>query len=659
MPGGKTRGDRLNVLFRICIILILLIAPLWKPSPVAAQESSVLYISAPDVDSFPEIHLRLDAYDAQGNFMDGLAAVDLQIVEDGQTQAAQSVEKVHTGLQTILVLNTSPAMANQNSGITTYKTIQKSLIDWAQALPAQSTDDYSLSTPAGLTLTREKDPALLVKALNDYQPDLSKTQPSLGSLAQALDLATDPLGKTTTRRAILYITPALPDDTSKTLSDLANRARDIGVRVNVWQVTTAAAASKASAAPDPLQQLSTETGGAYQALLPNTSLPEIDPLFQPLRSTYQVSYNSAIQKSGQHTVSVRLAQGGQKASSNESSFNLTVQPPNPIFLSPPTSLQRSWTSAAKDSVSALTPDQVPLQILVDFPDQHQRALKATRLFVDDKLVQENTTQPFDRFTWSIDSLKTSGRVMLRVEAVDTLNMTGTSIEVPVQVTVDPPLKTGLFQQISRRGMIAIASVTAAGGVLAMVLILTGTQRRSRRRQTPVEKMRMKDPLTQPVAIRQDHSRPVKGKGAAKNVPSKPTAIWPVPSWPRPANPNAPARLVILDENEQPVTGGIILLTRQEMTLGKDPQRATQVFDSPTVDDLHARLYRDDAGHFYLADQSSVAGTWINFAPVTSSGARLEHGDLIHIGKIMFRFELTDQNQVPHPQIKVTDLELKP
>lgn len=170
---------------------------------------------------------------------------------------------------------------------------------------------------------------------------------------------------------------------------------------------------------------------------------------------------------------------------------------------------------------------------------------------------------------------------------------------------------------------------------------------------------MKDPLTQPVPINQDHSQPLKGRSAAKNVPSRPNAGWPVPSWPRPTSQNAPARLIALDENEQPITGGIIPLARQEITLGKDPQRATQVLDSPTVDDLHARLYRDDEGHFYLADQGSVAGTWINFAPVTTSGARLEHGDLIHIGKVMFRFELTDQTQATHTEIKVTDLEMRP
>jgi hypothetical protein len=36
---------------------------------------------------------------------------------------------------------------------------------------------------------------------------------------------------------------------------------------------------------------------------------------------------------------------------------------------------------------------------------------------------------------------------------------------------------------------------------------------------------------------------------------------------------------------------------------------------------------------------SSAGTWINYTPVSGEGACLEHGDLIHIGRVGFRFSL--------------------
>jgi pSer/pThr/pTyr-binding forkhead associated (FHA) protein len=82
-----------------------------------------------------------------------------------------------------------------------------------------------------------------------------------------------------------------------------------------------------------------------------------------------------------------------------------------------------------------------------------------------------------------------------------------------------------------------------------------------------------------------------------------------------------------------------------------------VLESATVNELHARLYRDSEDNFFLADQESIAGTWVNYAPITSGGTRLEHGDLIHIGKVLFRFEIMDPARIPTAEIKVTDLEL--
>ena len=38
--------------------------------------------------------------------------------------------------------------------------------------------------------------------------------------------------------------------------------------------------------------------------------------------------------------------------------------------------------------------------------------------------------------------------------------------------------------------------------------------------------------------------------------------------------------------------------------------------------------------------NSVAGTWVNYAPVSISGSQLQHGDLIHIAKKGFRFTLS-------------------
>ncbi len=40
----------------------------------------------------------------------------------------------------------------------------------------------------------------------------------------------------------------------------------------------------------------------------------------------------------------------------------------------------------------------------------------------------------------------------------------------------------------------------------------------------------------------------------------------------------------------------------------------------------------------MADVNSAAGTWLNYAPISSRGAHLEHGDVLQFGRASFRFE---------------------
>ena len=308
-----------------------------------------------------------------------------------------------------------------------------------------------------------------------------------------------------------------------------------------------------------LRKLAETSGGDFYQISPADPLPDVEAHFRPLRQSYLVEYQSAIQESGSHRMSVAYHSGEESLASQERSLELDIQPPNPIFLSPPESIQRSWTAAENNLPPSLTPEEVPLQILVEYPDQHPRALKATRLYVNGELVDENTAEPFDQFSWPVVNLTVPGRQMLRVEAVDILGLAGSSIEVPVEVLIDQPVKTSLFSRVSGRGMVAIAAMLVSGIALALVLVLTGNQRRGRWKRQQVDKKLMKDPVTQPVKIqpipeRKDRSKPRKERETGSRLPA-------LPVWSRTPSQNVPARLIALDENEQPITGGNIPLGR--------------------------------------------------------------------------------------------------
>ncbi len=630
-------------ILRINIAIFLLAILTVQAIPVAAQDSigGSLVLDTPETDLFPTIGFHFEAIGAEGNFLTNLTTEDVSVVENGRPIQPDQLEKETAGLQLTVALNTSPAMASQSSGASQYEQLQQTLLEWIRTQPLKTEDDFSLATATGLQLIRSNSPSEWEKAVLDYQPDLLKAQPSLNSLAEALDLATDPMDQLMMKRAILYVTPVLPPEQLSTLPELTSRAQQTGVKVFVWLV--APSSSTPINPVDPLLQLALQTGGNFTQFYPPDQVPSLESQLAAIRQVYHVKYTSRIQKDGMQQLSVQVNMASQVLASSERVFSLNVQPPNPIFLSPPASVQRIWDSASGSSEAALAPDDVPLKIMVEFPDQHIRDLKRTRFYVDGQLAAEYTKEPFNQFTWNVKDLTESGTHRLRVEAVNSLNLTGSSLEVPIEVLVAEPPTPALLEHVSGRGAVAVAAVLLSGAALAFVLVRSEHKGPRIPKIRRPEKSSVTDPATLPGPVQQERAR-------GRRLYEKPT-------WPRGAQANlAPGRLVSLNEQEQPVPGGAIPLVREEITFGSDPSRATQILKSPTVDGLHAQIYREKENTFILSDLGSVAGTWVNYAPITSHGVHLEHGDLIHIGRLLFRFELTNPNGSAVQEVKVQSLD---
>jgi len=188
----------------------------------------------------------------------------------------------------------------------------------------------------------------------------------------------------------------------------------------------------------------------------------------------------------------------------------------------------------------------------------------------------------------------------------------------------------------------------------LVMIFSGQRGRVASRKG--RKTHQRDPVTQQVAIRQEKKRLqifkiVLGKILPKTN-KKPSFESLQRSAPVKATVQgvASAHLLRLSKEGLPLVEGSISLQRREYTLGSDPQKAICVLDSTSVDALHAHLSQTAEGKFILKDVGSVAGTWTNFAPVSNDGVILQHGDIIHLGKIAFRFEMSNPSDLRVPQI---------
>jgi hypothetical protein len=109
-----------------------------------------------------------------------------------------------------------------------------------------------------------------------------------------------------------------------------------------------------------------------------------------------------------------------------------------------------------------------------------------------------------------------------------------------------------------------------------------------------------------------------------------------------------AYLLRLKEDGQAITAPPIPISLPEMTFGSDPLHATRLLDDPSVSPLHARLKQEN-GQFILADEKSTAGTWVNYEPLTAPRP-LHHGDILHIGRIAYRFMLRKPPESPAPRL---------
>jgi hypothetical protein len=358
-----------------------------------------------------------------------------------------------------------------------------------------------------------------------------------------------------------------------------------------------------------------------------------------------------VKSGGPHRVSVDVRGQAGDIQSAEQPFSVDLQPPNPIFVSPSLQIVRRPPEEDPYNEKVLLPGAQKINIIVEFPDGHKRSLVRTTLYVDGQIAAENQAPPFDSFSWDLGHYQVSGEHKLVVEAVDSLNLSKMSMELPVTVTViEAP--HGLPAFFGRyRQPITYGAVGLAGFVLLSILFLgrfrTVFARGRSQRQV------QRDPLTQPVPTVVERSNGKNGKepitGRRGRAASAPVNAPPV---------EALARLQRLVSDPLAAPGETfktaavspILLDQKDMTFGTDPVQSLYVLDDPSLAPRHARIMQTEDGQFLVADAGTIAGTWVNFEPVGSEGHPLHHGDVVHFGQLIYRFELKDPPPPAQPKI---------
>ncbi len=619
-------------------------------SNVRAQQnlaSANLYPA--DASAFPTVSAFLDVFDTNGIFVSGLKPEAVSVIEDGQPLPTDSLIEIAVPLQLVIAVNQGQQLDTRDpaTNISRFQRISQVLVQWAQSRPPDPPDDYSLVSQAGPVINHASAADFIV-GLNTFQPNFRAATPNLQSLAIAIDTVSAQTTRLGVKRAILFITPHSDDpNIASALEPYVQRAVENGIRVFVWFVDLETTFTTTSAAA--FNNLAIQTGGSMFKFSGLERFPDPESYFAALRRVYALSYSSRLKSAGEHTLSVKVNLPAGELTSAEQKFTVDIQPPNPFPVT--TSLQITRRAPEDDpfNTEILLPATQEIEIIVEFPDGHIRPLTRTTLYVDGVIMDENTVEPFNLFTWDLTAYTSSGEHQIAIEAVDSLGLSKVSMPALVVVTVIQPPK-GISAMLAKyRTPITFGAIILAGLVLFLSLI-SGLIRMPSIRAAQEARRADADPLTQP--IRTMTQAPMIAEEKSKKRRSSPKKAVPVSR----SVVEAAASFIRVNADGVPAVAAPIPLIEKEITFGTDPVQCTQILDDPSVSSLHARLRQTEDGGYLLLDNNSVAGTWVNFEPIPREGYRLMHGDMVNFGQLSYRFTLRVPPVTSKPTVSVQDIE---
>ena len=646
-------------------IFFLLILCLSSVGGSLAQGTTIATLSVPDTSQFPYLTAYLDVHDLSGAFLHGLSAQDVILQENELQVPVSELQELKPGVQFVIAISPGESFTIRDGlGVSRYEYLRQGLLSGAWAGQPPGGDDFSLVTMGGPQLSHSSDPADLRSSLEAYLPGDPPNTPTLEVLASALQVVSDPLKRPGMERAILFVTPPQGDEVSLGLQSIVTSATQQNIHIYVWLV--ASPESFDLPAIDQLRDLAFQTHAGFFAFSYQEPVPDLDTILEPLRYVYQVQYDSQVARPGSQQLVAQISTANELISTQPTSFEIDLQAPVVTLLKVPVEIVRSFTNlpteGPQDANATLVPGVEVIKIRVAFPDGYERSLTRTSLYVDEKVAADNTRPPFDQFTWDLSPYTQGGVHSVSVEVVDDLGFTGKS--APLSITITLPTATqGVIEAVSHnRPLIIGAAVLIAASILVLLLILGG---RIHPRPYPGQ-------VKLPASIA-DKIRPVMVSDRSHHssqTSRQPLSSATIPAgqdgspwerllgrlpWLRPKKMPAPALayLVPLVGSDEITLPSPLQINTETMTLGRDPQQASLEIDDPSIEGLHARLQH--AGRsFLLTDASSVAGTWVNFTLVPPEGVRLEHADVIHLGRVGFRFLLAEPERVR--KIVVTPLE---
>lgn len=660
------------LLFLLLFLSCILGNPLFVWAQDDDQNQPQFNVTDINTANFPDIKVTLYGE----NLGTSLSDLPVTLLEDQEQQSIQARGIEEVGIQVAFVLDASNNIRDTpgNSGrpgYEEYRLAVETLVDNRNILSSET--DWTAAYTTGSAADRfrpistwTQDHGVLRNELLQYVPDQDTPRTSLFELvAYVLDrFEDDSAVPTNLMKTIVLFSDGFDATSDLDINDGIRRAQEMKIRID-----TVMLGAESPQRRDNLERIAKLTGGTYTLL--TDPVNDLDGVWNGLeRQRRQLALTYRLAKAQPRELEVRAQLPGRSPIIEVIPYPLVPIKPVGIQVSQPAS-ELNITRTRLDPAAPLIevePNFLAIQLDFAWPDGRPRTFQRIEYSInDDTNVQE--TEPFGEFAFPIGNL-TSGRYTLRVRAIDEFGLTSepAPVSLAIQVIEPTPAPTATAMATSTpmptptpspTTVIIPALPQAAGApalesepeappqrntllllfLILLLLMLFLLYRRWHRRRDDGDDD--SEGLYTLSSMDDCSGQPSQSFQSTDELTEVPAAS---PFAPEPA-----AHLVAVNPQYH-LPQRITLYSGSAMRIGRKPELNDVILDDKQVSRVHAIITHKNNGDFYIQDNGSTGGTYVNRQKLTASDDRaLYPNDIINFYAIAYRFEPVnndEQTEIP-------------
>jgi hypothetical protein len=596
--------------------------------PLLAQEIT-LTLGEPDSSAFPTVRVSMRVSQADGSPLTDTNLDNLRLRENGVPISDFDVRYVPVGADIIFVIDADETLLLADGDeMTRLDEVRESVSRFATRFMSPSgLDRVSVMVPNRTNTGSEflvqdaTTPEAVINALAAYDPhNLAEAGPVNQQLLDAIDHATT-INENGRYQSIFLLSEARRLSQFLDYPALTAAAQTASVPIFAGILGPEASLEDIGNA----NALAEPTGGFYVHVPHAERADSVYLRWQQESNQPQITYQSLLRQRGVYPLAVSL--GEVTAVTN---LDLTIEPPTVAIVLNKAAIRRAGT-AEDTPLAELQPTMQPVPVQITWPDGRPRRLENITFRVNGVLQpQLALPQPDEtgRLTleWLVQNADV-GAYELVVEITDELGYTAVAEPVIVTVAVERPLPptptpappptpppVAQMAELAALPQNTLLTILVGLGLLGLVLVmLRGYKRYRERVQIETVRAGRRAVWQQAQAAKEDAT-------AAEGEPLALTLLW-------------------LDEAQQ--VKQPFPIEADTVTLGRAEMEGQITLADRSVSPLHARV-RWRNGRYWLYDEGSENGVFLNHERLGLSPRPLADGDLIQLGRVSLRTQIGER-----------------